>query len=129
MSSRKFPKIFNGRPGVYHILHMPSGKRYIGASKNCTNRYTHHRFQLRNGKHSCPKLQKLWDETSEHEWEFMIQEPCEEAELDSKETLHQEILPEDLLLNEMIGQVHYIDPIKAHKRAMKTWQTRWKNNV
>ncbi len=62
--------------GVYAILHIPSGRMYLGGSSDMTSRFTRHRFFLRRRKHKCVGLQRLWDITEESEFEFKILERC-----------------------------------------------------
>lgn len=111
-------------PGVYHILHLPTGKRYVGSSKNCTNRYTHHRFMLRNDRHTSEALQALWNTTQEHEWEFTIIEDCSTEALEEVEfRLHRSVEPE-LLLNSVVGRKGSHSGEKGRQAALKTWETR-----
>lgn len=61
------------RPGVYTITYVPSGRRYIGGSLDCVNRFTFHRWALRRGRHSCEALQALWNQSGESDFEFKIE--------------------------------------------------------
>lgn len=61
------------QPGVYILRYLPSGAAYVGASSRCVrNRLLWHRAVLRSGKHSCEKLQELWDESVPQDWEFEL---------------------------------------------------------
>lgn len=60
------------RPGVYAITHVPSGRRYIGGSLDCVNRFTFHRWSLRQGSHPCKDLQSLWTAGEEGDFDFQV---------------------------------------------------------
>ena len=42
--------------GVYCIINLKNGKRYIGSSKNMRQRLWSHRAELRHNKHENPHL-------------------------------------------------------------------------
>lgn len=64
------------RCGVYAIIHVPSGSAYVGGSSHIVNRFTWHRHSLRNGRHSSPEFQKLWNLTRPSDWVFVVVEFC-----------------------------------------------------
>jgi group I intron endonuclease len=47
--------------GIYAITHIPSGKRYIGATNDFKNRYKAHIKGLLEGEGQTPELQALYD--------------------------------------------------------------------
>jgi len=46
--------------GIYAIVHIASGRRYIGASTNIYWRWQRHQIALRKRSHHCRKLRELW---------------------------------------------------------------------
>lgn len=62
--------------GIYEIVHVASGKRYIGNSRNVSNRFYAHRYALRNDRHFCPYLQNAWNKHGESAFEFRLIERC-----------------------------------------------------
>ena len=42
--------------GIYCIINLKNGKRYIGSSKNVRQRLWSHRAELRHNKHENPHL-------------------------------------------------------------------------
>jgi group I intron endonuclease len=63
-------------PGIYEIVHLASGRRYIGNSRNVSNRFYSHRYHLRNNSHPCPHLQNAWNKYGESAFEFRLIEQC-----------------------------------------------------
>lgn len=47
--------------GIYRIRHKRSGAAYVGGSTNIEKRWSWHLSMLKNGKHTSPRLQKLWN--------------------------------------------------------------------
>lgn len=56
--------------GIYQIVHVESGRRYIGSSINVNLRLRKHRAQLRRGSHTNPSLQNAWLTHGEGAFEF-----------------------------------------------------------
>ena len=46
--------------GIYEILNLANGKRYIGSAKSFARRYKEHWKSLRAGTHENPRLQHAW---------------------------------------------------------------------
>lgn len=58
--------------GIYSIIHVLSGKRYIGSSRNIYNRLLSHRKELRKNIHPNDYLQKAWNRYGELSFKFEI---------------------------------------------------------
>lgn len=72
--------------GVYALVHIPSDSAYVGASKRSIyNRFSWHRTMLKQGIHTSPKLQSLWNITDSEEWEFRIVEKCDPGDCEDAE--------------------------------------------
>lgn len=50
-----------GRAGIYRIVHIESGKSYVGSSINILQRWDSHRSRLKNQDHSSARLQNAWN--------------------------------------------------------------------
>jgi group I intron endonuclease len=74
-------------PGIYMIVHVNSGKKYIGSSVTPADRLSVHRRALRKGKHSNCHLQNAWNVHGEKSFEFsIIEENIQKDLLAVKET-------------------------------------------
>lgn len=81
--------------GIYQIVCVPSGKRYVGSSIQIRVRRYQHRSDLRGGYHCNPHLQNAWNKYGEGAFTFTILEECTCDELIAREqhyidTLHPE---------------------------------------
>jgi group I intron endonuclease len=71
---------YNGvSSGVYEIVFLPTGERYIGSAMLFRRRWRAHVGDLRRGRHHAKKLQALWTENEETSFEFRIVETCAAA--------------------------------------------------
>ena len=71
------------RPGVYQIVCLKNGRRYIGQSGDCPARWAQHMDDLFAGRHVNTALQDDWNQHSHKEFSFTLleQEPDEEERL------------------------------------------------
>lgn len=58
------------QPGIYCILHVLSGTRYIGQTISLDRRWQQHQEALANGSHHNPRLQKAWSADGADAFEF-----------------------------------------------------------
>lgn len=56
--------------GVYEIVCVPTGKRYVGSAVHFKNRWRAHRGHLNRGSHHSPHLQSAWRKHGEHAFVF-----------------------------------------------------------
>lgn len=68
--------------GIYQILHIESGKRYIGSSVNVRNRLYHHKDRLKYGKHANDYLQKAYNKYGIGGFEFKKILECSKENLE-----------------------------------------------
>lgn len=61
-------------PGVYAIVHLTTGHRYVGSSAALNNRWSKHRGELRRGVHHCRALQLAWQADGERSFAFVVLE-------------------------------------------------------
>ena len=59
------------RAGIYAIVHILSGHRYVGQTNSFERRWAQHREALIAGNHHNPRLQTLWHADSELAFEFV----------------------------------------------------------
>lgn len=71
--------------GVYLIVCKPTGKSYVGSSKQIPARWTQHRRVLNAGKSNSRYLQHAWSKHGENAFEFSILEYCAVDELEIRE--------------------------------------------
>ncbi len=80
--------------GIYRIVHVGSGKEYIGSARNIELRWRIHRNQLNRGKHHSVHLQRAYNRDG--------------VEMFRYEVLELVTDPNNLILREQ----HYIDTRK-----------------
>lgn len=56
--------------GIYEIVCMPTGKRYVGSALCARARFNMHRSQLRKGTHHSQMLQRAWGKYGEAAFKF-----------------------------------------------------------
>lgn len=65
-----------GRSGIYSILNLENGKRYIGSSVDIYNRLHEHFYNLKNNKSHNKHLQAAWNNYTEENFMFNVLEFC-----------------------------------------------------
>ena len=73
------------KSGIYCIINIKNGKKYIGSSKNIYKRLLKHRSLLRKNKHQNKILQNSWNKYNEYNFDYYILEYCDENQLQIKE--------------------------------------------
>ena len=63
--------------GVYRLVHVPTGRTYVGSSRNMAQRWAAHRKRLRAGIHENRRLQAVWSAHEETEFLFVVLETLE----------------------------------------------------
>lgn len=63
--------------GIYEIVNIENGKRYIGSSKNIKSRFSRHKTSLRKNIHENTYLQNAWNKDGEGSFCFNILLQCE----------------------------------------------------
>lgn len=58
--------------GVYEIVNLVNGKRYIGSSKNIFKRFCEHKKALLKNKHHSIALQRAWNKYGESNFQFNV---------------------------------------------------------
>ncbi|WP_127534753.1 GIY-YIG nuclease family protein [Paenibacillus kobensis] len=60
--------------GVFKIVHVPSGRAFIGSSLNLEAAWNRERFGLNLGSHACQEMQEAWNRDGESAFRFEIVE-------------------------------------------------------
>ena len=76
---------FSARSGVYAIVNVANGKRYVGSAKDIMRRADQHFHQLQDKKHPNYKLQEAYDTYGGSVFSIVVLEHCEEDRLSSRE--------------------------------------------
>ena len=71
--------------GIYKIENTVNGKVYIGQSVDITDRWEHHRSELKNNRHGNAHLQASWNKYGEDSFTFTVLEECTRKELQERE--------------------------------------------
>ena len=66
------------RCGIYMIINLINGNRYIGSSKNIQQRLQTHRSSLRHNHHYNIHLQNAWNKYGEAKFDYSVLEFCKE---------------------------------------------------
>lgn len=66
------------KSGIYRITNKVNNKIYIGSAYNLSNRFSTHKYSLKNNKHKNPHLQSAWNLYGEKEFIFEILEIVED---------------------------------------------------
>ena len=77
--------------GIYCITNTINGKQYIGQSINIPKRWSEHKRDLKNNKHSNVHLQNAWNKYGGHAFEFKIIKCCKEPYLNRFEKIYIKI--------------------------------------
>ena len=100
--------------GIYEIVNVTNGKRYVGHSTNLDARWYQHKYTLRKGVGVNPRFQAAWDKYGESAFEFRVLEVVENAE--------------DLVAREQVyldAKPAYNLALNAEKSALgRTWKLR-----
>lgn len=74
--------------GIYEIVNLVNGKRYVGSAVDKDLRWRQHRNALRRGDHPNVHLQRAWAKDGEQSFVFRMIEVCEPAQLIEREQVH-----------------------------------------
>jgi group I intron endonuclease len=74
--------------GIYEIVHVATGHKYIGQSVDVYRRWEQHRRDLQTGQHVSSRLQLFWSTHEGRGFDFRIVELCKRHELVAREQFH-----------------------------------------
>lgn len=67
--------------GIYQIVNIVNGKKYIGSTVKFKQRWYRHKMMLKNGSHHAKQLQNSWNKHGENAFKFEILLTCKREEL------------------------------------------------
>lgn len=102
--------------GVYGIVHVPSGRVYVGSSKNVTRRWSEHIGRLQRGDHGVPELARVVLEDGVASLAFVLLESCDVNELKEREQEWFGVFP-DLMNVSLNAESPSLDPTVASRIA------------
>lgn len=73
------------KSGIYEIVNLVNGKRYVGSAKDFKVRWAKHLGDLRRGRHHSVYLQRSWDQHGEAAFSFKVVELCDVSDLIARE--------------------------------------------
>lgn len=104
--------------GIYVILHIPTGKMYIGQSKCILTRIYNHKRLLNSKKHYNRELQQAWNKSKPEDWLFEVLETCAEIALDIREQHYINVIGISALFNKA-WSVGYVPRKKKNGKSKK----------
>lgn len=107
--------------GIYMIINLINGKKYIGSSINIRQRLWEHRATLRHNKHYNNHLQRAWNKYGEENFDFSILERCPKEKRFEREQYYVDSLhPEYNICIEIVeNPPKDIDSRKKHSETRK----------
>lgn len=79
------------KSGIYCIENIITGKKYIGQSRNITDRWKRHINELEHSYHFNDYLQKSWNKYGKDNFKFYVLEYCLKENLDERENYYIKI--------------------------------------
>ena len=86
--------------GIYCIINLKNGNRYIGSSKNIRQRLWSHRAELRHNKHENSHLQAAWNKYGEQNFDYYVIEVCDKDKLLEREQEYINIMKPEYNINQ-----------------------------
>jgi group I intron endonuclease len=107
-------------PGVYAIVHLATGRRYIGSASNIDARWRGHRSHLRRGDHHSAHLQHCWQKYGEAAFAFVVLETCpkDQAVLLEREQHWLDLFPAMLLNAARHAKPHLHVPCSPEQKRL-----------
>ena len=91
-----------GKSGIYSLINIENGKRYIGSSKNLYNRLNDHLSLLRTNKSHNKHLQSSWNKNGEDNFIYSVLELCEEEIRFEREQYYIDIIHPEFNFSEQV---------------------------
>lgn len=109
------------KPGIYCIFNITSNIRYIGSSKNMSNRICMHKRELRDNRHDNHRLQN--DYNKKDSFDYIILENCDIEDLLDREQYYINLyggIHSFQVYNEVSAD--YTDRTIETRKRMSKWQ-------
>lgn len=114
--------------GIYEIVNLANGKRYVGSAVSISRRWREHRRDLEAGCHHSIALQRAWLRYGEHKFEFRVIEVCAAEMLISREQAAFDGLRPEYNICKIAGSsfgIRHTD--KARKKMSEVQRLRWED--
>lgn len=95
--------MMENQSGVYEIVNIANGKRYVGQAADFAVRWKKHRLDLEHGRHHSPYLQRSWATRGSAGFEFRVLEYCSLADLTAAEQRYMDALRPEYNSNPVAG--------------------------
>lgn len=118
LSSKHLPK----SSGVYEVVCLPTGQRYIGSTSNFKTRVRMHRHRGRTQTHT-PLFNKAWARWGEAAFTMRVLEETEDWVEREKQTIRDAVTAGEVLLNNLTYTIKPPKPKRVKKPAppKKDW--------
>lgn len=110
--------------GIYEIMNVVTGERYIGSSKNIKKRWSEHRSTLNQGHHRNPKLQNSFSKYGSSNFVFSVIEICTVEYLIEREQFYIDNHKPEYNLSTIAGRVEMSEESKKKLIAFHTGRKR-----
>lgn len=77
---------------IYQIMHVASGRLYVGQCASIKRRWAGHKRHLNAGTHHAPHLQAAWKAYGPEAFVFQVIEFCAKGALDAREQFYLDML-------------------------------------
>jgi group I intron endonuclease len=104
--------------GVYAVIHVKSGQRYIGSSKNIAERLASHKRNLTKGNHSNRHLQRAWTKYGSASFVFVVVEKTTIENLLKREQLYMNKFRKKGLFNSRLTAASVLGSVSKETRAL-----------
>ena len=108
------------KSGIYQIVNVINGKRYIGSSNDIKRRFTTHKYKLNKNDHSNKHLQASWGFYHVQAFRFYVIEYCSPELLFEREQMYLDICrPEYNIATDAFCPARGIKLTDVHKEQLR----------
>lgn len=119
---------FEEKSGIYCIMNVLNGKRYIGSSKNLYNRLRTHLSLLKSNRSHNKHLQSSWNKNGENNFIFTVLEYCnEEIRFSREQEFINFIKPEYNFSEEVIANIGRVLTNEEKTKISKTLKQKYES--
>ena len=114
------------KSGIYLIINLENGKRYIGSSKDIYDRLHTHCYNLKNNKGRNAHLQSAWNKYGENVFVWSVLEYCDENVRFEREQYYIEMIkPEYNLTTNVIANLGHTPTQDCKNKISKTLKQKY----
>jgi group I intron endonuclease len=104
--------------GIYEIVNLSDGRRYIGSAVNIRARWKGHRSILYQGKHHNPFFQRAWDKYGPEAFKFSVIGLCAPGNLLFFEQACLDTWKPEYNISPTAGSTRGVFPTKATRKKL-----------